>query len=342
MGIKLVAFDGSETSRKALNQAAGLLREGDELLVLMVVPVAAIAEFADVPPDISTAKAHGIVNAAVAELRDRGIHLAANAVAQSKDHILSFFQMLRTELAFYLGCMNLHDRLVQIGTQVCFPLSADPGGWKHTFTGLYDVCLALTQMSVVANDLNADNRHLVVITGANQGGKSTFLRGIGIAQLMMQAGMFVGAGHFCANISNGIFTHYKREEDATMKSGKLDEELKRMSEIVNMVTPSSLLLLNESFASTNEREGSEVARQVIYTLLESGIKVFFVTHLYKFAQDSCDHKTEGLLFLRAGRQVDGERNFKILEGEPLKTSFGEDLYKNIFDDALFRRERERA
>jgi nucleotide-binding universal stress UspA family protein len=73
MGIKLVAFDGSETSRKALGQAEGLLRGDDELLVVMVVPVAAIAEFAEVPPDISTAKAHGLVNAAVSELRGRGV-----------------------------------------------------------------------------------------------------------------------------------------------------------------------------------------------------------------------------------------------------------------------------
>jgi nucleotide-binding universal stress UspA family protein len=73
MGIKLVAFDGSETSRKAINQGAGLLHEGDELLILMVVPVAAIAEFADIPPDISVARAHGLVNAAVAELTSRGV-----------------------------------------------------------------------------------------------------------------------------------------------------------------------------------------------------------------------------------------------------------------------------
>jgi nucleotide-binding universal stress UspA family protein len=73
MGIKLVAFDGSETSRKALSQAEGLLRGEDELLVVMVVPVAAIAEFAEVPPDISTAKAHGLVNAAVSGLKERGV-----------------------------------------------------------------------------------------------------------------------------------------------------------------------------------------------------------------------------------------------------------------------------
>jgi len=73
MGIKLVAFDGSESSRKALDQAAGLLKESDELLVVMVVPVAAIAEFAEVAPDISTARALGLVNSAVAELKERGV-----------------------------------------------------------------------------------------------------------------------------------------------------------------------------------------------------------------------------------------------------------------------------
>lgn len=54
---------------------------------------------------------------------------------------------------------------------------------------------------------------------------------------------------------------------------KLDEELHRMSEIVDMVSPNSLVLLNESFASTNEHEGSEIARQIIRALMESDIKV---------------------------------------------------------------------
>jgi hypothetical protein len=268
---------------------------------------------------------------ALSELRDRGINLAANALAQSKDHILSFFLMLRTELAFYLGCMNLHARLVEMGASVCFPLPAGLDLRNHSSTGFYDVCLALSEgRSVVENDLNADERNLVVITGANQGGKSTFLRAIGVAQLMMQSGMFVGANQFCANVSDGIFTHFKREEDVTMKSGKLDEELKRMSAIVDKIRPNSILLLNESFASTNEREGSEVARQVVCTLLDAGIKIFFVTHLHKFAQDSYERQMQKAIFLRAARSADGERTFKILEGEPLQTSFGADLYRAIF------------
>ncbi|KYO65511.1 MutS-related protein [Thermovenabulum gondwanense] len=268
---------------------------------------------------------------ALSELKERGINLVANALAQSNDHILGFFNVLRTELAFYIGCLNLYEQLSQIGEPVCFPLPVASYERKSSFKGLYDVSLALTmKQKIVDNDLNADNKDLVIITGANQGGKSTFLRSIGLAQLMMQCGMFVPAEYFCANICDGLFTHYKRKEDATMKSGKLDEELSRMRDIVEHITPNSIVLFNESFAATNEREGSEIARQIICALLEKGIKIFFVTHLYEFAHSFCEKKMKNVIFLRAERQNDGKRTFKIIEGEPLQTSFGEDLYNRIF------------
>jgi DNA mismatch repair ATPase MutS len=274
---------------------------------------------------------------ALAELNDRGINLVANALAQSTDHILSFFRMLRTELAFYVGCLNLHDQLTGKGEPTCFPLPAHSGERKHSIVGLYDVCLALRlEQSVVGNDMAADNKNLVVITGANQGGKSTFLRSIGLSQLMMQAGMFVPANSFSANLCNRLFTHYRREEDVTMKSGKLDEELSRMNEIVDDLTTDSLLLFNESFAATNEREGSEIARHIVSPLLEKRIKVFFVTHLYEFARSIYDRKMENATFRRAERQPDGTRTFKLVEGEPLETSYCPDLYKKIFGaDSLF-------
>ena len=188
----------------------------------------------------------------------------------------------------------------------------------------------LLKERVVGNDLAADGKALVIITGANQGGKSTFLRSIGQAQLMMQCGMFVGAESFAANVCDGLFTHYKREEDATMKSGKLDEELSRLSDIVNHITPNALLLFNESFAATNEREGSELARQIVRALLEKRIKVFFVSHLFDFTHSMYDKHLDTALFLRAERQDDGERTFKLYVGEPLQTSFGVDLYGKVF------------
>jgi DNA mismatch repair ATPase MutS len=277
------------------------------------------------PRDESGAKA-------LSELNDRGINLVANALAQSTDHILSFFSMLRTELAFYVGCLHLHESLDRKGAQTVFPVPVDAGERKHSFAGLYDPCLALSlDQKVITNDANADNKELVIVTGANQGGKSTFLRAIGVSQLMMQCGMFVPAESFSANICYALFTHYKREEDTTMKSGKFDEELSRMSEIVDQLRPDSMLLFSESFAATNDREGSEIARQIVCALLEKRIKVFFVTHLYEFAHDLYDLKMANAFFLRAERQSDGGRTFKLLEGEPLQTSYGEDLYNKIFN-----------
>jgi hypothetical protein len=268
---------------------------------------------------------------ALGELRDRGLNLVANALAQSNDHILSFFRMLRTELAFYIGCLNLHEQLVKKGEPIVFPTPKALNERKLTFRGLYDVCLTFKiDHRAVGNDLNADDKDFLLITGANQGGKTTFLRSVGLAQLMMQCGMFVSAESFSANMCSSIFTHYSREEDVTMKSGKLDEELNRFSEIVDNITPNAIVLFNESFAATNEREGSEIARQITSALLDKRVKIFFVTHLYDFAHSVYDKNSGTSAFLRAERQPDGGRTFKLLEGEPLQTGYGEDLYNEIF------------
>lgn len=270
---------------------------------------------------------------ALSELNDRGVNLVANALARSTDHILSFFQMLRTELAFYVGCLNLQARLREMGEPTCFPIPRPIGERRLKFSGLYDVALALSKgRKVVGNDVNADHKSLVIITGANTGGKSTFLRSVGLAQLMMQAGMYVGAESFSSEVCDGIFTHYRREEDSAMESGKWDEELGRMSDIVDRLRKNTMVLFNESFASTNEREGSEIAKQITRALLEKGVKVFFVTHLYHFAKGFLGEREKSAIFLRAERLPDGTRPFKLVEADPLETSYGEDLYKAIFAD----------
>ena len=271
---------------------------------------------------------------ALGELRDRGLNLVANALAQSDDHILSFFAMLRTELAFYVGCLNLHEQLTKKGQPISFPTAAPRRKRELTFHDLYDVCLTFKAThEIVGNDVDADGKDFVIITGANTGGKTTFLRSVGLAQLMMQSGMFVGAESFRANMCTHIFTHYVREEDATMKSGKLDEELGRFSGILDSVTPDALVLFNKSFSATNEREGSEIARQITSALLERRVKIFFVTHLYDFAHSVYEKRRATSIFLRAERQIDGSRTFKLIEAEPLQTGYGKDLYNEIFGEA---------
>jgi hypothetical protein len=266
---------------------------------------------------------------ALGDMRGRGINEAANALAQAADHVRGFFNALRAELAFYVGCLNLAERLDTKGEPTCMPVVVEQGKPALSATGLYDLCLTLRlDDRAVGNDLHGDGRSVVIITGANRGGKSTFLRSIGVAQLMMQAGLFVPATSLRAALTTGLFTHYTREEDATMEKGKLEEELARMSEIVDHIRPGGLLLCNESFSSTNEREGAEIGRQVVRAMAESGVRVCYVTHLYDLARSF--ESDNQVLFLRAERLSDGTRTFKLFEAAPLETSFGVDMYRRIF------------
>jgi len=268
---------------------------------------------------------------ALGELRDRGLNSTANALAQSNDHILSFFKMLRSELAFYLGCVNLYEALAALAVACVFPSPRPAGGALWRCKGLCDASLALSlKKPVVGNDVDANGQMLVLITGANRGGKSTFLRSAGLAQLMMQAGMFVAARQFSASVCTGLFTHFKREEDREMVSGKFDEELARMNRLAAEIGPGAMVLFNESFAATNEREGAEIARQIVLALMENHTRVFFVTHMFTFSSAMCDAGERQTLCLRAERAEDGTRSFRLRVAAPLATSFGQDLYQQIW------------
>jgi len=266
----------------------------------------------------------------LSDLTSRGINLVANAAAQSADHIGSYFTMLRAELGFYVSCLNLADRLAAKGAPVTIPDPAPLSPPAFSCTDLRDACLELRSPGpVVGNDVQAAGKPVVIITGANSGGKSTFLRSAGVAQLMMQCGLFVTARSYQANVTRGVFTHFIREEDRDMTSGRLDDELKRMSVIASRIGPHCLMLFNESFAGTNEREGSEIGYQVVRALLDARIMVFFVTHRFDFADRFRRQHAPSALFLRAERQPDGTRNYKLAAKEPLPTSYGEDLYYRL-------------
>jgi DNA mismatch repair ATPase MutS len=92
--------------------------------------------------------------------------------------------------------------------------------------------------------------------------------------------------------------------------------------------------MNESFAATNEREGTEIGRQIISALVDNRIRVVCVTHMYELAHHFLERDQSAFLFLRAAREENGARSFKVEPGEPLPTSFGGDLYRALFDDSL--------
>ena len=259
--------------------------------------------------------------------RELAVNEAANALAQAALYLASFFDKLRSELAFYMGCLTFSEGMKSLGMPVCFPVLTPQESDSRAWEGLYDVSLAVIRKSaVIGSDLRAEHKRLYLITGANQGGKTTFLRSLALGQLMAQCGMPVGARSFTVPLRRAVFAHFKREEDRWMESGRLDEELERMRRITNTIRPGDLLLMNESFTSTGE--GSEIARQVTQALLDCGVEIAAVTHLHPYAAAFLEQ--EDVLFLRAQRLEGGGRTYQILPGEPMITAYGEDIYNEVF------------
>ncbi|MCM1187908.1 MAG: hypothetical protein NC541_01260 [bacterium] len=251
-----------------------------------------------------------------------------------QDAFGTFFDRLRFQTAFYRGAVNLRHFMERFGICSCFPTVGTNDTLR--FRELKEVVMGLVQhMDPVGNTCEIDGKRLMLVTGANQGGKSTFLRSIGIAQIMLQCGLPVAAQSYESGIFPSFFTHFTRREDSAMNSGRLDEELGRMEQIVNRLEDVSLVLLNESFATTTEKEGSVIAYDIVRALTESGVKVLMVTHLLSFATRVYEEREDWArqtAFLSAQRTESGKRTYKMVEQEPQLTSFGLELYDEIIGD----------
>ncbi|MBP5462278.1 MAG: hypothetical protein J6Y20_09155 [Lachnospiraceae bacterium] len=248
------------------------------------------------------------------------------------DEFQTFFDQLRFQSAFYLGAIHLKENMDRFGLRWCYPKVCDRRNLE--FSDLREFVMALEQrVRVIGNSCSLPQKDLLIVTGANQGGKSTFLRSIGIAQVMMQCGLPVTAVTFRSGIFPKIFVHFTRREDSAMNSGRLDEELSRMNGIVEHIGDGSLVLLNESFATTTEKEGSVIAYDIIRALKEAGVRILTVTHLLSFAKrvygETKDNPESGVEFLSAERLPDGRRTYRMIRSEPELTSFGLDLYDEI-------------
>lgn len=249
------------------------------------------------------------------------------------DRLSDYFETFRYQIAFYLGCQHLYARFSELSIPLCFPTIPESPQNIIAFEGLYDLSLSvMIRQQPVGNKIHKENIKLFIISGANQGGKSTFLRSFATAQVMMHAGIFVPALSYHCSLCGSIFTHFTRREDAAMNSGRLDEELERMHAILEHVKPNDMVFLNESFSSTTEKEGSVIAFDIAKAFYESNIKLFTVTHLHEFTQRVFEVNPEYAVFYSAQRKEDGTRTFKMIEMPPSKTSFGMDLYEEILGE----------
>jgi hypothetical protein len=264
------------------------------------------------------------------EMLDAGLSGVLKIIVEFNRKMRLVFEECQKQFGFFVGAVNLFNSLKASGLTICYP-SIHQDSKETQFEDLVDVGIVLKGEKAIPNTVEAKSKKIWIITGANQGGKTTFLRSIGLAQLMAQAGLFVTAKNYNCNVYQGIFTHFPDEEDKVLKSGLLDQELKKVNTIINKIKPNSMILMNESFSTTTEFDACYLADEIIMGFHECNITTLFVTHNYKYANSIYQLQQEDAIFLRAGRNEDGERDYHIMVGEPLKSSFAQDLYDQIIE-----------
>ena len=213
---------------------------------------------------------------------DLDAHVAAHA-----DVVDGTIARFDSEVQFYLGYLELVERLRDAGLPFCYPEVATRPPTTHA-DGAFDLALALTLVpeggAVVPNSFRLeDPERIVVVTGPNQGGKTTFSRMVGQVHHLAAIGGLVPGTAAGVALVDGIFTHFEREEDAENLSGKLEDDLRRIHAILAEATARSLVVMNESFSSTTPTDALLLNRAVLGTVVERGMLCVTVTFLDELA-----------------------------------------------------------
>ncbi len=255
--------------------------------------------------------------------------------------------LLQEEIAFFLGALRLIDHLRACGLPVCRPQAAPAEARLCALRGLVNINLALQLApagqarpldgEIVGNDADfgAAGR-IFVLTGPNRGGKTTWTQALGLAQVLLQAGLYLPAEAARMSPVDGLFTHFATAENPLLASGRLGEEAQRLAAIFGQATRHSLLLFNESLASTSAGESFWLARDILRALRLLGARALFATHLHELAADAdainadTDGDSEVVSLVAQVREDDADgamaqRTFRIVPGPPLGHSHAREI-----------------
>jgi hypothetical protein len=256
-----------------------------------------------------------------------------------------FLNDLGAELAFYLGAARLIGRIRASGLPMTRPEIAPHEDRVCEIEGAYNLNLALRFLdrardgrlngAVVLNDVTfGPEGRVFVLTGPNQGGKTTYTQAVGLAQVLAQAGLYVPGQRARLSPADGVFTHFPVEERPEMEAGRLGEEAGRLSDIFARATRHSLILLNESLASTSPGESLYLARDVLRILRLLGARAIFATHLHDLAAgcEEINAETPGdsaIISLVSVAEEDGageiRQTFRIAHGPPRGRSYAREI-----------------
>ena len=242
---------------------------------------------------------------------------------------------LMPEILFYNRWAELTEKLTALGLPMCKPEILSPEERSCSFKDVYNLKLAINKLrgediNIIANNFTFSDEHRIyILTGPNRGGKTVFTQAIGLAMLMAQWGVYLPAREAAISPCDNIYTHFPADENDTVDLGRLGEESQRLSGIFEVATRCSLLLLNESLATTSVAEGVFIAKDVVKSMRYLGTRAIFNTHMHDLATSvreinqavEGDSRAESLI---TGVH-DGERSFKVSIAPPQGVSYAADI-----------------
>lgn len=206
---------------------------------------------------------------------------------RNRDYLDAVIGSFDREVQFYLAYLEFTAPLKKAGLTFCYPeVSAEASGISADAS--FDLALASKvvpdHVPVVTNGFALRGaERILVVTGPNNGGKTTFARMFGQLHYLASLGLPVPGQQARLLLPDEVYTHFEREEDITTQHGKLEDELTRIHQILQRATGRSVLVMNESFTSTTLHDALFLGTEVIRQVIDLGLLCVYVTFVDELA-----------------------------------------------------------
>lgn len=213
-----------------------------------------------------------------------------NYCIRYRDFINETIFVFSREIQFYIAYLEYMEKFKRVGLCFCYPQMSGQCKEIHSFDG-FDLALAGKligqNQSVVCNDFYLkDLERIIVVSGPNQGGKTTFARAFGQLHHLASLGCPVAGKEAKLFLFDRIFTHFEREENIKNLSGKLQDDLIRMNEILDQATTDSIIIINEILSSTTLKDAIAIGKKIMEEVVRLDSLCVCVTFLDELASYS--------------------------------------------------------